>query len=321
MSNKHLKVYIAGHRGLVGGAIQRELISLGYSNIITRTHDELDLQDSIATLNFFEQERPDLVFLAAAKVGGIYANNKYPVDFLMNNLLIEANVFNSSYKTRVQRLIFLGSSCIYPRECNQPIKEEYLLNGPLEDTNRPYALAKIAGVEMCWAYNRQYNTKWLATMPTNLFGPGDNYDPNYSHVLPALIRKIHEAKLYGKNDVVLWGTGAPRREFLYVDDLANALVHLAMLDDQRYDQLIDPARCPVINIGTGQDLTIKELAEVIAQVIGYKGKFSQDISKPDGTLRKVLDISRILNLGWTPKVNLIKGIELTYDSFLSGSFC
>jgi GDP-L-fucose synthase len=309
------KVFVAGHRGLAGSAIVRELQRQGYTNLVMRTHAELDLEDAAATQKFFEQERPEVVFLAAAKVGGIHANNSYPVDFLMSNLLVEANTCRAAHATSVTRLIFLGSSCIYPRDCPQPIKEEYLLTGPLEATNRPYALAKIAGVEMCWSYNRQYGTKWLAAMPTNLYGPGDNYDLNNSHVLPALIRKMHEAKMSGAVEVVLWGSGKPKREFLYVDDLANALVFLATLDDERYNTLVAPAQCPLINVGTGTDLTIRELAETIADVVGYRGKFIQDTSKPDGTMRKVLDVGKIQGLGWKAKTSLKEGINLTYKIF------
>lgn len=313
--NKHVKIYIAGHRGLAGSAIARELQKQGYNNIVMRTHAELDLEDAAATLNFFEQERPEIVFLAAAKVGGIHANNTYPVNFLMSNLLIEANICRAAHATKVNRLIFLGSSCIYPRDCPQPIKEEYLLTGPLESTNRPYALAKIAGIEMCWSYNRQYGTKWLAAMPTNLYGPGDSYDLNNSHVLPALIRKIHEAKLAGATEAVLWGSGKPRREFLYVDDLANALVFLATLDEERYSALVNASQCPLINVGTGTDLTIRELAETVAGVVGYQGKFVQDTSKPDGTMRKVMDVSRIKKLGWAASTSLHEGIGMTYKLF------
>lgn len=314
--SKHIKIYIAGHSGLAGSAIVRELQRQGYTNLVTRTHAELDLEDAAATQQFFEQEKPELVFLAAAKVGGIHANNTYPVDFLMSNLLIEANICRAAHLANVKRLIFLGSSCIYPRDCPQPIKEEYLLTGALEATNRPYALAKIAGVEMCWAYNRQYGTKWLAAMPTNLYGPGDNYDLNNSHVLPALIRKMHEAKVSGASEVVLWGSGTPKREFLYVDDLANALVFLAMLDDARYDALVDPAHCPLINVGSGVDLTIRELAETVAEVFGYQGRFVQDTSKPDGTMRKIMDVSRIRQLGWQSRIELHTGIALAYDDYL-----
>ncbi len=314
--NLDLKIYIAGHRGLAGSAIMRELRRQGYTNLVGRTHAELDLEDAAATLQFFEQEKPDLVFLAAARVGGIHANNTYPVDFLMNNLLVEASVCRAAHAVNVKRLIFLGSSCIYPRNCPQPIKEEYLLTGPLEATNRPYALAKIAGVEMCWAYNRQYATKWLAAMPTNLYGPGDSYDLNNSHVLPALIRKMHEAKVANAEEVVLWGTGTPKREFLYVDDIANALVFLATLDEERYDALVEPSRCPLINVGSGEDLTIRELAETVAEVVGYKGGFVQDTSKPDGTMRKVMDVSRIRHLGWKPAIDLSRGISVAYDDYL-----
>ena len=313
--NKNVKIYIAGHRGLAGSAIVRELQRQGYTNIVTRTHAELDLEDAAATRHFFEQERPEIVFLAAAKVGGIHANNSYPVDFLMSNLLIEANICRAAHVTQVNRLVFLGSSCIYPRDCPQPIKEEYLLTGPLEATNRAYALAKIAGIEMCWSYNRQYGTKWLAAMPTNLYGPGDNYDLNNSHVLPALIRKMHEAKLSCATEVVLWGSGTPKREFLYVDDLANALVFLATLDEGRYNALVEPSQCPLINVGTGTDLTIRELAETVARVVGYKGKFVQDTSKPDGTMRKVMDVSKIQGLGWRANTSLPEGITMTYKIF------
>ncbi len=309
------KIYVAGHRGLAGSAIVRELQRQGYTNLVTRTHAELDLEDAAATQRFFEQEKPEVVFLAAARVGGILANNTYPADFLMSNLLVEASVSRAAHRGQVKRLIFLGSSCIYPRDCPQPIKEEYLLTGPLEATNRPYALAKIAGIEMCWSYNRQYGTKWLAAMPTNLYGPGDNYDLNNSHVLPALMRKMHEAKVSGATEVVLWGSGKPKREFLYVDDLANALVYLATLDDARYDALVTPSQCPLINVGTGTDLTIRELAETVADVVGYQGKFVQDTTKPDGTMRKVMDVSKIHSMGWKASTSLKQGIALTYQIF------
>ena len=316
--DKHIKIYIAGHRGLAGSAIVRELQRQGYTNLVTRTHAELDLQDAAATQRFFAQERPELVFLAAAKVGGIHSNNTYPVDFLMSNLLIQASICRAAHANDVSRLIFLGSSCIYPRDCPQPIKEEYLLTGPLEATNRPYSLAKIAGIEMCWSYNRQYGTKWLAAMPTNLYGPGDNYDLNNSHVLPALIRKMHEAKESGASEVVLWGSGTPRREFLYVDDLANALVFLAMLDEERYTTLVDPRYCPIINVGSGEDITIHELAEIVAGVVGYQGGFVQDTSKPDGTMSKVMDVSKLRNLDWRSAKSLAEGIALTYKNYLGG---
>jgi GDP-L-fucose synthase len=315
MIEKKSKIYIAGHRGLAGSAIQRELLRQGYTNIVTRTHAELDLEDPVATQRFFDQEQPELVLLAAAKVGGIHANNTYPVDFLISNLLIEANICRASHRAKVKRLIFLGSSCIYPRDCPQPIKEEYLLTGPLEATNRPYALAKIAGIEMCWSYNRQYGTKWLAAMPTNLYGPGDNYDLNSSHVVPALIHKMHDAKESGATEVVLWGSGKPKREFLYVDNLANALVFLATLDDKRYDALVEPSKCPLINVGTGEEITIRELAETIAGVTGYKGRFVQDTSKPDGTMRKVMDVSKIRSLGWKANTSLTDGLKVTYKNY------
>lgn len=313
---KNSKIYVAGHRGLAGSAILRSLHTHGYTNLVTRTHVELDLEDAATTQRFFEQERPEVVFLAAAKVGGIQANNTYPVDFLMSNLLIQANIFRAAHVCAVERLIFLGSSCIYPRDCPQPIKEEYLLTGLLEPTNRPYALAKIAGVEMCWSYNRQHGTKWLAAMPTNLYGPGDNYDLNNSHVLPALIRKMHDAKQADAKEVVLWGSGTPKREFLYVDDLANALVFLASLDSARYDALTHPSLCPLINVGSGEDLSIRALAETIAEVVGYTGEFVQDTSKPDGTMRKIMNVSKVRNLGWAPTIDLRTGIQKAYDNYL-----
>jgi len=313
--DKNSKIYVAGHRGLAGSAIVRELQRQGYTNLVMRTHDELDLEDAAATQIFFDQEKPELVFLAAAKVGGIQANNIYPADFLMRNLLIEANISRAAHYAQTQRLIFLGSSCIYPRDCPQPIKEEYLLTGPLEATNRPYALAKIAGIEMCWSFNRQYGTKWLAAMPTNLYGPGDNFDLNTSHVVPALIHKMHDAKISGATEVVLWGSGTPKREFLYVDDLADALVFLATLDDKRYNALVEPSQCPLINVGTGEDITIRELAEAIAGVVGFTGRFVQDTSKPDGTMRKVMDVSKIQNLGWKAKISLEDGLKVTYKKY------
>lgn len=315
--NKGAKIYVAGHRGLAGSAIVRELQRQGYTNLVTRTHTELDLEDAGATKRFFEKEKPDLVFLAAAKVGGIHANNTYPADFLMSNLLIEANICGAAHAIQVNRLIFLGSSCIYPRDCLQPIKEEYLLTGPLEATNRSYALAKIAGIEMCWSYNRQHGTKWLAAMPTNLYGPGDNYDLGNSHVLPALIRKMHEAKISGIKEVVLWGSGKPRREFLYVDDLASALVFLATQDAKQFDELVNPARCPLINVGSGIDLTIRELAGAIAAVVGFSGEFVHDTAKPDGTMRKLMDVSRMDTLGWQAAIPLTAGLKLTYSDFVA----
>ena len=293
----------------------RELERLDYTHVIVRSHADLDLEDAAATHSFFEEQKPDFVFMAAAKVGGIHANNTFPADFLMSNLLIEANVFRAAHAAKVNRLIFLGSSCIYPRDCPQPIKEEYLLTGPLEATNRSYALAKIAGVEMCWSYNRQHGTKWLSAMPTNLYGPGDNYELENSHVLPALIRKMHEAKISGAKEVVLWGTGIPRREFLYADDLASALIFLAALPSQQFDKLVNPAKCPLINVGSGKDLTVRQLAETVALAVGYQGSFVQDSGKPDGTMRKLLDISRMANCGWQSAISLTDGLRLTYSDF------
>jgi GDP-L-fucose synthase len=315
--NNTTPIFVAGHKGLVGSAICRELQRSGHANVLVRPHAELDLEDEAATAAFFERERPQVVFLAAAKVGGILANNAYPVDFLMRNLQIQTNVLRAAHAAGVDRLIFLGSSCIYPRDCPQPIREDYLLTGPLEATNRPYALAKIAGIEMCWSYNRQYGTRWLAAMPTNLYGIGDNYDLQSSHVLPALIRKMHEAKATGAAEVVLWGTGTPRREFLFADDLARALIFLAGLEDARYARLVNPSVCPLINIGSGSDVTIRELAETVAEVIGYRGRFVQDDSKPDGTPRKLLDVSRIVELGWKPQIGLPAGIAQAYEDFLA----
>jgi GDP-L-fucose synthase len=313
------KIHVAGHSGLAGGAILRELRAKGYANLLTPSHAQLDLEDALATRRYLLDERPQVVFLAAGHVGGIAANNDFPVDFLARNLKIATNVIESAHAAGVRRLIFLGSSCIYPRDCPQPIREEYLLTGPLEATNRPYALAKIAGIEMCWAHNRQYGTHYLAAMPTNLYGLGDNYDLESSHVLPALIRKFHEAKQAGRREVVLWGSGTPRREFLHADDLARALVFLARLDDARYAQLTDPAKCPLVNVGSGVDQTIRELAETVAEVVGFRGEFIYDRSKPDGTPRKVMDVSRIRALGWQPQTDLKSGLAQAYEDFLHGA--
>jgi len=309
------RIYIAGHRGLVGSAIERELRRRGYRNIITRIHGDLDLADAPAVEAFFAQERPEFVFLAAAKVGGILANQTYPGDFIRDNLQIQSNVIESSRKAGVKRLLFLGSSCIYPKLCPQPIKEEYLLTGPLEPTNRPYALAKIAGIEMCWSYNRQYGTRYLAAMPTNLYGPNDNFDLNSSHVLPALIRKTAEAKASGAREVVVWGTGTPRRELLYSDDLAEACCFLMNLDEERFGSVLTEDTPPLINIGTGEDVSVRELADTIARVIGFKGNLTFDTTKPDGTPRKLLDVSRLHALGWRHKVTLEEGIRRTWDAF------
>jgi GDP-L-fucose synthase len=309
-------IFVAGHRGLVGSAVVRELRRVGWGEAITRAHAELDLEDSTATARFFAEARPRIVVLAAAKVGGILANDRYPVDFLMRNLRIQSNVFESAHANGVERILFLGSSCIYPRDCPQPIREEYLLTGPLEATNRPYALAKIAGVEMCWSYNRQAGARDVAIMPTNLYGPGDNYDLATSHVLPALIRKMHEAKAAGASQVTLWGSGAPRREFLHVDDLARAIVFMASLDEGAYRALTDPSACPLVNVGAGEDQTIRELAQLVADVVGFRGSFQYDRSKPDGTPRKLLDVSRITRLGWSPRIGLREGIASAYADFV-----
>lgn len=310
------KIYVAGHRGLVGSALMRQLNAQGYSNILTRTHAELDLTDQSAVRDFFAQEKPEYVFLAAAKVGGIHANNTYPAEFIHQNLAIQTNVIHESWRNGVKRLLFLGSSCIYPRDCPQPIKEEYLLTGPLEPTNRPYAVAKIAGIEMCHAYNRQYGTKYIAAMPTNLYGPGDNYDLQNSHVLPALIRKMHEAKDRGDKETIVWGTGTPRREFLYSDDMADACVFLMNSIEERLAVLFTPDTPPLVNIGCGEDVTIRQLAEVVARVVGFSGNLIFDTSKPDGTPRKLLAVNRISSLGWTASTALENGISLAYRDFL-----
>ncbi len=308
------RVYIAGHRGLVGSAIHRELLRRGYHNILTRTHEELDLCDEVAVDAFFSGERPEFVFLAAAKVGGILANNTYPADFIRDNLIIQTNVIESSRNAQVKRLLFLGSSCIYPKLCPQPIKEEYLLTGSLEPTNRAYAIAKIAGVEMCWSYNRQYGTRYLAAMPANLYGPGDNFDLANSHVLPALIRKTAEANATGAKKVVVWGTGTPRRELLYSDDLAQACCFLMNLDNDSFGSLLIDDKPPLINIGTGEDVTIRELAETVARVLGFQGELVFDPTKPDGTPRKLLDVSRLHNLGWRHSTSLEQGIQRTWEA-------
>ena len=315
---KSARIYVAGHTGLAGSAILRALKAAGYAEFVLRRHAELELTDASAVRAFFERERPDYVFLAAAKVGGILANDTYPADFIHDNLAVQLNVMHEAWRAKVKRLLFLGSSCIYPRDCPQPMKEEYLLTGPLEATNRAYALAKISGVEMCWSYNRQHGAKYLATMPTNLYGPGDNYDLQNSHVLPALIRKVHEAKQSGAPQVTLWGSGRPRREFLYSDDLGEACVFLMRLPDAAFERLVAPKTAPLINIGAGTDQSIAEIAALIAEVLGYSGKFVYDSSKPDGTPRKLLDVSRMAALGWQPKVGLREGIERAYADFKRG---
>jgi len=303
--NKKSKIYVAGHKGMVGSAILRNLKEKGYDNFVLKSFDELDLTDQRATKDFFEIEKPEYVFLAAAKVGGIYANDTYPAEFIYENLMIQNNVIKASHDFKVKKLMFLGSSCIYPKMCPQPIKEEYLLTGPLEVTNEAYALAKIAGLKMCQFFKREYGDNFISVMPTNLYGPNDNFDLKTSHVLSALIMKFHEAKVGNKAFVEIWGTGNPRREFLYVDDMADACVYLM----ENYD---GPE---YVNIGTGEDLTIKELAETIKEVIEYKGELKFDVSKPDGTPRKLLDVTKLNRLGWKYKISLKDGIMRTYISY------
>jgi GDP-L-fucose synthase len=313
--HKTERIYVAGHGGLAGSAIVRCLQAQGCSNLILRAHSELDLTEQDAVRNFFDKERPQYVFLAAAKAGGILANSSFPADFVYANLAIQANVVHAAWRAGVKRLLFLGSSCIYPRDCPQPMKEEYLLSGPLEPTNRPYAVAKIAGIEQCWSYNRQHGTRYLATMPTNLYGLGDRYDLETAHVLPALIRKIHEAKASRAGEFVVWGTGRPLREFLYADDMADACVFLMGLEDAKFSQLVRPDVCPLINMGYGEELSVAELAKITAEIIGYEGQVRFDTARPDGTPRKILDSSRMLALGWRPKVGLREGIARAYADF------
>lgn len=309
------KIYVAGHRGMVGGAIVRELNKLGFHNIVTRTHAELDLTNQAAVNEFFATEKPQHVFLAAAKVGGIHANNVYRGEFIYQNLMIQNNVIHAAHQYDVDRLMFLGSSCIYPKECPQPIKEEYLLTGLLEQTNQPYALAKIAGIEMCWSYNRQYGTQYIAVMPTNLYGPGDNYHPENSHVIPALIRKAHEAKISGAKEMMVWGSGTPRREFLYCEDMAAACVYLANLPAEQYATLLNDQKPPLVNIGVGEDMTIRELAQTICDVVGFTGELVFDATKPDGTMRKLQDVSKLHSMGWQAKVPFHDGLAVAYDEF------
>lgn len=317
--DKHAKIYVAGHRGLVGSALMRKLQAQGYSNIVTRAHAELDLTNQQAVADFFQAEKPEYVFLAAAKVGGIHANNTYPAEFIYENLAIQTNVIHQSYLVGVKRLLFLGSSCIYPRDCPQPMKEEYLLTSELEPTNRPYALAKIAGIEMCWSYNRQYGTQYLAVMPTNLYGAGDNYHLENSHVIPALIRKFHEAKINNQPTITVWGTGTPRREFLYSDDMAEACVFVINLADELFKPLLASDRNdglpPLLNLGSNSDLTIAELASLIKNVVGFGGEIVYDNTKPDGTMRKFMDSSRLNRLGWEASISLKDGILQAYQSF------
>jgi GDP-L-fucose synthase len=338
--DKNSKIFVAGHKGLVGSALVRRLEKDGCLNLILRSHAQLDLERQSEVEAFFEKERPEYVFLAAAKVGGIHANSTFPAEFVYNNIAIQTNIIHSAWKTGVKRLLFLGSSCIYPRECPQPMKEEHLLTGPLEATNEPYAIAKIAGIKMCEAYNREYGTSFLAAMPTNLYGPNDNFDLENSHVLPALIRKFHLALLAadGKRDeinkdeliygsipgndpvlpasVTIWGSGKPFREFLHVDDLADACVFLMNLEERAFAPLVAAGRTPIINIGFGKDITIKDLAELVRTIVGFRGEMRFDSSKPDGTPKKLLDVSRMKALGWQPATSLADGILSTYEFYL-----
>ena len=312
------KIYVAGHRGMVGSAIVRNLQAKGYTNIVTRTHAEMDLTDQAAVKAFFEQEKPDQVYLAAAKVGGIHANNTFPAEFIYDNLMVQNNVIHQAFLNGVKKLLFLGSSCIYPKLAPQPMSEDALLTGKLEPTNEPYALAKIAGIKMCESYNRQYGQShgvdYRSVMPTNLYGPGDNYHPENSHVIPALIRRFHEAKVSNAPEVVIWGTGTPKREFLYVDDMAAASVFVMQLDKNTYDSQTSPMQSH-INVGFGSDITIKELAHAVAKATGYQGSISFDATKPDGAPRKWMDSSRLNCLGWTPQVNLEAGLAQAYQAF------
>ena len=309
-------IYVAGHRGLVGSALMRALERHGFKRLIVRTHAELDLTDQGQVREFFAHERPEFVFLAAAKVGGILANETYPADFIQQNLAIESNVLHESWRRGAKRLIFLGSSCIYPRDCPQPIREEYLLTGPLEPTNQAYAIAKIAGIEMCAAYNTQHGTRYLCVMPSNLYGSGDNFDLMTSHVLPALVRKAHEAKTRGESKVVAWGTGRPRRELLSSDDLAEACVRLMKTDWEEVVASTPSPRLPLLNIGTGDDISIAELMKLVCDTVGFTGRIEWDPSKPDGTPRKLLDVSRMSSLGWRAKTPLSEGIEAVYRAYL-----
>lgn len=315
------KIYVAGHRGMVGSAIVRNLEAKGYNNIIGRTHAQLDLTSQLAVKAFFEQEKPDQVYLAAAKVGGIHANNAFPAEFIYDNLMVQSNVIHQAFASGVKKLLFLGSSCIYPKMAPQPMSEDALLMGKLESTNEPYAIAKIAGIKMCESYNRQYGQShgvdYRSVMPTNLYGPGDNYHPENSHVIPALIRRFHEAKVSGAPEVVIWGTGTPKREFLYVDDMAEASVFVMSLDKPVYDQHTSPMESH-INVGYGSDITIAELAKAVGEAVGYQGKIGFDISKPDGTPRKWMNTSRLNDMGWIPKVGLAHGLQQAYADFLLG---
>lgn len=314
--NKSAKIYVAGHRGMVGSAIVRHLNALGYSNIVVRTHAELDLCNQAAVNDFFASEKPDAVVLAAAKVGGILANNTYPAEFIFQNLMMECNVVHAAHANDCQDLLFLGSSCIYPKLAEQPMTETALLTGTLECTNEPYAIAKIAGIKLCESYNRQYGRNYRSVMPTNLYGENDNFHPENSHVIPAMMRRFHEAKLRGDSDVVIWGTGTPMREFLYVDDMAAASVHVLLLDDEIYQANTQPMLSH-INVGTGVDCTIRELAETMQRVVGFEGKLVFDTSKPDGTPRKLMNVDRLKKLGWQYSIDLEAGLSKTYQWFLN----
>ena len=321
-SNLQSKIYVAGHRGMVGSAIVRNLEAKGFTNIVTRSHAELDLTNQAAVKDFFETEKPDQVYLAAAKVGGIHANNTFPAEFIYQNLMMEANIIHQAFVHGVKKLLFLGSSCIYPKLAPQPMSEDALLTGKLESTNEPYAIAKIAGIKMCESYNRQYGQShgidYRSVMPTNLYGPGDNYHPENSHVIPALIRRFHEAKINNAQEVVIWGTGTPRREFLYVDDMATASVFVMELDKKTYDQQTEPMQSH-INVGVGFDITINGLAESIASTTGYQGKISFDLSKPDGSPRKWMDSAKLENLGWRPQTTLAEGLVSAYLDYVEHS--
>ena len=318
-SNLNQKIYVAGHRGMVGSAIVRNLRRCGYTNIVIRTHDELDLTNQAAVQTFFEQEKPDQVYLAAAKVGGIHANNTYPAEFIYDNLMVQNNVIHQAFAHGVKKLLFLGSSCIYPKLATQPMSEDALLTGKLEPTNEPYAVAKIAGIKMCESYNRQYGEShgvdYRSVMPTNLYGPGDNYHPENSHVIPALIRRFHEAKVSGAPQVLIWGTGTPKREFLYVDDMAAACVLVMELSKIQYDEQTKPMQAH-INVGFGDDVTIAQLARAVAKAIGFNGKICFDSAKPDGAPKKLMSSAQIMKMGWSPKVSLEEGLAITYSNFL-----
>ena len=322
LDHKNQKIYVAGHRGMVGSAIVRNLKSQGYTNIVTRTHAELDLTDQSAVKSFFEQEKPEQVYLAAAKVGGIYANNTFPAVFIYDNLMMQNNVIHQAFKSGVKKLLFLGSSCIYPKLASQPMSEDALLTGKLEPTNEPYAIAKIAGIKMCESYNRQYGKShgvdYRSVMPTNLYGPGDNYHPDNSHVIPALIRRFHEAKVSNAPEVLIWGTGTPRREFLYVDDMALASIFVMQLDKTTYDSQTEPMQSH-LNVGFGSDITIAELANAVSAAVGYQGKIVFDSSMPDGAPRKWMKSAKLNMLGWTPKIELTVGLEIAYKSFLASN--